>query len=120
MKQYLKAIFLAFSVTLLGASALAQETQETPRFDFDIGGGIGFPSSTISNYVNSGANFVVGGGARLHSDLGFNGEFSWQDLPPKSSVIAATGAPGGSARQYSVTGNLLLHTPESHKFGGYG
>jgi hypothetical protein len=37
-------------------------------------------------------NFVVVEGARLHSDLGFNGECSWQDLPPKSSVIAATGA----------------------------
>jgi opacity protein-like surface antigen len=109
--------FVAVS-TLLGAPVLAQE--EAPRFDFDIGGGIGFPASTISNYVNSGGNFVVGGGARLHSDLGFNGEFSWQDLPPKASVIAATGAPGGSARQYSVTGNMLLHTPESHKLGGYG
>jgi opacity protein-like surface antigen len=119
MSKCLKAVlFFAVISTLLGIPVLAQE--EAPRFDFDIGGGIGFPSSTISNYVNSGGNFVVGGGARLHSDLGFNGEFSWQDLPPKSSVIAATGAPGGSARQYSVTGNLLLHTPESHRLGGYG
>jgi opacity protein-like surface antigen len=119
MSKCLKIVlFFAVISTLLGIPVLAQE--EAPRFDFDIGGGIGFPTSTISNYVNSGGNFVVGGGARLHSDLGFNGEFSWQDLPPKASVIAATGAPGGSARQYSVTGNLLLHTPESHKLGGYG
>jgi opacity protein-like surface antigen len=121
MAKCLTTVFLIIISTLVVARVLAQEApSEAPRVDFDIGGGIGFPTSTISNYVNSGANFVVGGGVRMHSDLGFNGEFSWQDLAPKSSVIAATGAPGGNARQYSVTGNMLLHTPESHKLGGYG
>jgi hypothetical protein len=51
--------------------------------------------------------------------VGFNGEFMWQDLPPKSSVIALTGAPGGGARLYSVTANLILHTPEEHHAGAY-
>src|SRR5215472_694076 len=120
MIKCLRTIFLIPITSLLAVPLLAQEPQEAPRFNFDIGGGVGFPTSTTSNYVNSGANFVVGGGARLHSGFGVNSEFSWQDLPPKSSVIAATGAPGGSARQYSVTGNMLLHTPESHKVGGYG
>jgi opacity protein-like surface antigen len=119
MRKYLAiALFVVISA-LLGTPVLAQD--ESPRFNFDIGGGIGWPTSTTSNYVNSGANFVAGAGARLHSDLGFNGEFSWQDLPPKASVIAATGAPGGAARQYSVTGNMLLHTPEGgSRLGGYG
>jgi hypothetical protein len=121
MIKCLKTIFLILiSTFLLGVPLWAQEHEEAPKFNFDIGGGIGWPTSTTANYANSGANFVVGGGARMHSDLGFNGEFMWQDLPPKSSVLASIGAPGGSARQYSVTGNLLLHTPESHKFGGYG
>ena len=93
---------------------------EAPKYNFNIGGGPTFPQSSIGDFANTGGVFVVGGGKNLGPALGFNGEFMWNDLPPKSSIIALTGAPGGSARMYSVTGNLLLHTPEAHKAGFYG
>ena len=93
---------------------------EPSPYNFVIGGGVSFPQSDISNVANSSGNFVVGGGANLGHTLGFDGEFMWNNLPPKQSVIALTGAPDGSARLYAVTGNIMAHTSEAHKLGGYG
>jgi hypothetical protein len=106
-------------LVLLLSCAYVFGQEETPKYNFNIGGGFGVPMGHTSDFINTGGNFVVGGGANMGHMIGFNGEFMWQDLPPKSSVIALTGAPGGGARMYSVTANLILHTPESHHAGFY-
>jgi opacity protein-like surface antigen len=116
MKKYSYSVVLISALLCMPCTA----QQEAPKFNFDIGGGIGFPSSTLSSFANSGGDFVVGGGVNLGQFLGVNAEYMYQDLPPKQSVIALTGAPGGSARQNSLTGNVLLHLAERHKFGVYG
>jgi hypothetical protein len=105
-------------LALFSAAVLAQT--ETPKYNFDIGGGPGFPVSTISDFANTGGNFVVGGGPNLGSMLGFNGEFMWHGLPPKSQIVALTGAPDGSANLYSVTGNMFVRSKERGRIGLYG
>jgi hypothetical protein len=114
-KYFLIFLVLAFA---LGTGASAQE--EAPRYNFVIGGGPGFPQGSTGNFANVGGNFVVGGGVNTHHGAGFDAEFMWHDLPPKSSIVALTGAPDGSARLYSVTGNAMLHSSEAHKAGFYG
>jgi opacity protein-like surface antigen len=114
----MKRVILLGSIVLV--FALAVNAQDTPKYTFNIGGGPTFPVSDISNFANVGGSFVVGGGVNATHTIGFNAEFMWNDLPPKSEIIALTGAPDGSARMYSVTGNLLFHTPESRKLGAYG
>jgi Outer membrane protein beta-barrel domain len=113
-KGLLSALLILFFSCLRGLA------QDAPRYNFTIGGGPGFPQGDIGNIVGTGGHFVVGGGANLGHTLGFDAEFMWHDLPPKQSVIALTGAPDGSARLYSVTGNIMAHTSEARKFGGYG
>src|SRR5437899_9247395 len=114
----MKRVILLGSIVLI--FALAVNAQDTPKYTFNIGGGPSFPVSDISNFANVGGSFVVGGGVNATHTIGFNAEFMWNDLPPKSEIIALTGAPDGSARMYSVTGNLLFHTPERGKLGAYG
>lgn len=116
MKKYFVAHLLI--LCLCSMYCLAQD--EAPRYTFNIGGGPGFPQGDISNFANTGANFVVGGGANLTHTFGINSEFMWQNLPPNSTIIAFTGAPDGSARMYSITGNLIAHTTDAHKAGFYG
>jgi hypothetical protein len=101
---------------ILFASASGQDHPYT----FNIGGGPGFPTGDISNFANVGGHFVVGGGANLTHRFGFNGEFMWHDLPPNSSIVALTGASQGSARLYSLTGNLLVHSTRETRLGFYG
>jgi hypothetical protein len=116
MKKY----FLGLLATLFFTSTCSFGQDEAPRYNFDIGGGFGLPQSSVSNFANTGGNFVVGGGPNFGPAVGANVEFMWQDLPPKDEIVALTGAPDGAARMYSVTGNLMLHSPERHKAGLYG
>jgi outer membrane protein with beta-barrel domain len=116
MKKYFAALFLI--LVYAGTCSFGQD--EAPRYTFNIGGGFGIPQSSVSDFSNIGGNFVIGAGVNSGRGLGFNGEFMWQDLPPKPEIVALTGAPDGSARMYSVTGNLLLHSSEQHRAGVYG
>jgi len=117
MKRFAVAqLFVALAI--MASTCRAQP--EAPRYNFTLGGGVGFPQGSTSDFANSGGNFVVGGGVNTGPAIGFDGEFMWHDLPPKTAVVAATGAPDGAARLYAVTANVILHAPERAKLGGYG
>jgi len=94
------------------------QAQDFPRWNFNIGGGVGFPLSTTSDFVGNGGNFVVGGGPNFTRYLGVNSEFMWQDLPIKGSVINAF-SPDANAREYSVTLNGILQNPGTSRIGAY-
>jgi hypothetical protein len=115
MKKYFVGQF--FVLLLLCAYGFSQS--EASKFNLNIGGGFGLPQGQFSNIVNTGGTFQVGGGMNLGRMFGTNVEYMFQDLPPKSSIIALTGAPGGSARSNSVTLNFLVHSPEAHHAGFY-
>lgn len=110
----------AITVILLSLMVCAgAQAQETPKFTFNVGGGPTWPTQSVSDLANMSGHFVIGAGANFSKMFGFNGEFMWNDLPPKSNIVALTNATDGSARLYAVTGNLIIHTPEERKFGGY-
>ena len=89
------------------------------RWNFNIGGGIGFPTGDLGKFINNGGNFVVGGGYNVNHWLSTNGEFMWQDLPVNSSTKDALQTPGASARQYATTFDPMVHFPLGHKLGAY-
>jgi Outer membrane protein beta-barrel domain len=107
-----------FAAVILLSLAMAAQQMEDPKYTFNFGAGPGFPQGRVSDFSNTGANIVAGAGMNLGKSLGVNSEFMWHNLPPKDSVIAATGAPDGHAGLYSVTGNLIFKTPP-RKLGGY-
>lgn len=117
-KTQLTVLTLLFAAALVLFSVALAAQVEDPKFTFNVGAGPGFPQGRVSDFSNVGANIVAGAGLNVSRVMGFNGEFMWQDLPPKDSIIALTGAPDGSARVYSVTGNLILKTPP-RRLGGY-
>jgi hypothetical protein len=101
------------------AVAGSAHAQNDGKFMFNIGGGIGFPQGDMSEFVNAGGNFVVGGGYNFTSHIGVDTEFMWHDLPINSATKAALQTPGASARQYAWTFNPIVHVPLGSKFGGY-
>ena len=94
-----KCSLLAFA--LFCASALVAQDQH--RWNFNIGGGPGFPLSTAGDFANAGGHFVVGGGPNFGPRFGVNGEFMWHELPIKRSILNQIQVPDGSGRQYSLT-----------------
>lgn len=106
------------SVIVLGA-LISVQAQDHGKFNFNVGGGIGFPQSDLSSFVNHGGHFVIGGGYNFAKHISVDGEFMWHDLPINSSTKTALQTPGASARQYSLTVNPIVHFPLGSKVGAY-
>jgi len=104
-------------VLLIPISARAQDE---PKWGFNIGAGFGVPVASTSNFVNTGGNFVVGGGYRIGEKIMINGEFLWQVLPIREVNRFQIGAINAGSNLYASTGNLMIRTPHYKKFGGYG
>jgi len=107
---------VAIVASLLG-KAYAQG--EFTPLNFNIAGGVGFPLSDASHFVNNGANFVVGAGPNFSRLFGMNGEFMWHDLPVKRSTMDQLGIASASAREYSVTLNAIVRIPTPGLAGAY-
>ena len=109
---------LVLATCTLLLSSLGQG-QEFSRWNATIGGGVGFPQGTSSNFANNGANFVAGGGPNVRRYLGLDAEFMWHTLPIKQNIINAFQVPNASARVYAVTLNAIVPIPTHGKMGFY-
>jgi opacity protein-like surface antigen len=109
---------ILIAALILGSACIA-DAQEQSRFNFNVGGGIGFPQGDLSSFINSGGNFVVGGGYNFNKYVSTNGEFMWQDLPVNSATKEALQTPNASARQYALTFDPMVHAPVGHNLGVY-
>jgi hypothetical protein len=83
-------------------------------FNFNIGGGPGFPLGTTSDFAHTSYNFVVGGGPNLVPHVKLNGEFMFHGLPVQQNIINQLGFSDVKGRLYSLTGNLIV----GHSIGG--
>jgi hypothetical protein len=79
--RFLLAIPIAL---VMLASAHAQDSS---KFLFNVGGGVGFPQGDLSSFVNDGGNFVIGGGMNFTSHIGVDTEYMWQDLPINAAFM---------------------------------
>jgi len=80
------------------------------RYNLNAGGGPGFPLSTASNFVNTSYDVVAGGGLNLRPHLKMVGEFMFQGLPVKQSIINELGVSNVKGRLYALTANLMAGT----------
>lgn len=108
-----------FAIALLALCSLSLAQAQDRKWNFNIGGGIGFPQGDLSNFINHGANFVVGGGYNLNKWLSLNGEYMWHDLPVNSATKQALQTPDAFARQNAVTFDPMVHMPLGHRLGAY-
>ncbi len=112
---------ILFALTLiLAVVVLPSSAQETPAWNFNVGGGVGFPIKDTGKFVNDGGNFSIGAGPNFGRFFGLKGEFMWQDLPLKQEVLTLTGSPDSSSRaSYGLTGNLIFRIPTGTRLGLY-
>lgn len=111
---------LTIAVMITFFALTSAYAQDYSKFLFNVGGGIGFPQGNLSNFVNDGGNFVIGGGYGFAKHIGVDTEFMWHDLPINSQTKQALQTPGASARQYAWTFNPVVHTQIGDRFGVYG
>jgi len=105
----IKLLRLLFICGLLVQPAIAQ------RYNFNIGGGPGFPLSQTSDFANTSYNFVAGAGPNLSPHVKLVGEFMFHGLPVQQSVVKELGIPSAKGRLYSYTGNIMVGMGNSKK-----
>jgi len=104
-----KLLRILFICGLLVQPAIAQ------RYNFNIGGGPGFPLSQTSDFANTSYNFVAGAGPNLSPHVKLVGEFMFHGLPVQQSVVKELGIPSAKGRLYSYTGNIMVGIGNSKK-----
>jgi hypothetical protein len=106
-------------VVTIFCCALAQvQAQDHGKWNFNLGAGPGFPVGNLSLFLNTGAHFVIGGGANFNRFLSIDTELMWHDLSVNDATRARFQSQSVSARQYSWTVNPILHA-HLGKLGGY-
>jgi hypothetical protein len=128
-------ILILFALFMFSANmpAYAQDTapehSEGPHsFNLHIGGGIGLPVGTTSNFAGLTGTFQVGAGPNLNAHSAIVGEFMWHGLPPTRNVLAvlvnpliASGLPSNvstSSNLNALTANYMFHK-EGRRYGYY-
>ena len=98
-----KSLQLLAMMLLALCSACAVCAQDG-RWNFNIGGGIGFPTGDLSSFINSGGNFVAGGGYKINegAQISCRKADAASDIEDLSSFINSGGnfvAGGGNCLQ---------------------
>ena len=78
------------------------------RFNFNFGGGPGFPLAKTSELANTFYHLVIGGGPNLHPHVKMNFEFMFHGLPVQQNLIDQLGVSDERGRLYALTGNLIV------------
>ena len=111
------ASILTWSILLVcGLLTLPASAQ---RFNFNIGGGPGFPLGKTNDLANISYNFVAGGGLDLRPQVKVNTEFMFHGLPVGKSAADQLGVSEIKGRLYSLTGNLILGSEVGGGKGAY-
>jgi hypothetical protein len=111
-----------FLLVLLGLSvATASAQSNVPRFNFEVGGGLGIGKGLVGRVVGGSYQGEAGAGLNFSRTFGFNGEYLYYGLPIKESVIKQQfgwgNSAGGSVQAASLNG---IVTPLHGHLGVYG
>lgn len=68
-----------------------------------------FPTNRLGNFIKRGFNIQAGGGWRATSVFELLGEFDYAHSDVEESRLLQLNVPAGTARMYSVTGNLKVN-----------
>jgi hypothetical protein len=102
-------------VWILIACAFLVQPASAQGYNFNIGGGPGFPLSRTGDFAGTSYNFVAGAGPNLRAHVKFVGEFMFHGLPVRQSVVDQLDLPSAKGRFYSFTGNIMVGTGTSQK-----
>jgi hypothetical protein len=113
------AVFVAISVT--AAVGQSDGQRDYPRFNFDVGGGIGIGRGAVGGFVGNSYFGQAGAGLNFNRMFGFNAEYMYYDLPIRPSVSQSQSLNNASGSLNAATLNLIVRPPvHLGKLGFYG
>jgi hypothetical protein len=119
MKPPKIAFLFAAAILLVGSRAMAQENTQWHHYNFNIGAGFTPPVGADSSRLNTGWNFVAGGGYNFNRTFGIVGEYMLNQMSVSDSVLRQLNVPGGTGTIWSLTANPTVRFNPNGRFGGY-
>jgi hypothetical protein len=117
MTRFLMMVTLLSSTLMI--PALAQENTQWHHYNFNFGGGVTPMVGADASRLNTGWNFVAGGGYNFTRSLGIVGEYMVNQSGVSNRVLQQLNVPGGSGNIWSLTANPTLRINPNGRFGGY-
>ena len=95
------------------ASAVAQSDGQRnfPRFNFNVGGGLGIGRGAVGSFVGNSYFGVAGAGMNFSRMFGFNAEYMYYDLPIRQSVAQSQNLNDTSGSLTAISLNGIVRPP---------
>jgi hypothetical protein len=107
-------LILIFTMTLG-----AQENTEWHHYNFNFGGGVTPTVGADSKRLDTGWNFVGGGGYNFNRAFGIVGEYMVNQMSVSSSALRQLNVPGGTGTIWSITANPTVRFNPNGRVGAY-
>src|SRR5438309_10691085 len=98
-------ILFAFLLSTLAISSFAQENTQFHHYNCNVGGGVTPMVGADAGRLNTGWNFVAGGGYNFTHSLGIVGEYMVNQMGVSNNALRQLNVPGGSGTIWSLTAN---------------
>src|SRR5437868_13871629 len=106
MKRH--SMMLALFLVALTLPLVAQENTQFHHYNFNVGGGVTPMVGAAAGRLNTGWNFVAGGGYNFTHSLGIVGEYMVNQMGASNNALRQLNLPGASGTISSLTGNPTL------------
>ena len=106
-------------IALIAVSVMGK-AQDLSRYTFEGAGGVTLPMGSAQNRLNTGYNFLVGGGVRLNPAFSVLGEFQFDHFSLNNQTLQAYSQPDGFSRYWSLTLNPRYTVNPKGKVSAYG
>lgn len=117
------AFVFMFCFGLAVASALAQSEEQPnfPRFNFNVGGGMGIGRGAVGSFAGNTYFGVAGAGMNYNRMFGFSGEYMYYNLNLRSNVANSQSLPGATGDLNAISLNGIVRSPyHLGRLGMYG
>ena len=117
-----RAAFFVFFFAFALASALGQDEQpKFPKYNFNVGGGLGIGRGAVASYVGNSFQGTAGAGLNFSRIFGASAEYMYYDLTMRPYVQRSQSLPNEKGSLSSISLNGLVRSPyHLGRFGEYG
>ena len=114
-----RTLFFILFMGLGVSSALGQSS--FPRFNFNVGGGVGDGRGAVGKFVGNSFEGTAGAGLNFNRMFGFSAEYMYYNLDLRQSVRNSQSLPNATGSLNSVSLNGLFRVPyHLGRWGAYG
>jgi len=110
-----------FFIVFLGLAASALGQSSFPRFNFNVGGGLGLGRGDVGRFVGNSFEGTAGAGLNFNRIFGLSGEYMYYNLDLRQQVRNSQSLPNATGSLNSVSLNGIVRVPyHLGRFGAYG